>query len=257
MTTPQGNKKETVRIFAAGSLRGVLAKLAETAFAKLDFDISIQLGPSGFLKERIENGDHADLFISANIAHPKELQQHGFAEKIIPLIKNETCLFGYLRPGDSLEDIIENLLDPSIRLGTSTPGDDPGGDYAFEVFKQVDGIRPGAYSLLSAKALQLVGGRNSAPVPDNKHPVLHLFEQQKIDAFLGYYTTALAIKAVLPKLQIKRLPRQIVRQADYTMTKTIRANDQTLRVMDILLSANTTSLFEEYGFKSIKDGKDA
>ena len=36
------------------------------------------------------------------------------------------------------------ILDPGVKLGTPTPRADPSGDYAFEVFRKADAIRPGA-----------------------------------------------------------------------------------------------------------------
>jgi molybdate transport system substrate-binding protein len=232
-------------------LRGALTKIVKTVHSQLDCDIQLEFGPSGVLKERIENGEHADLFISANLSHPQELLRLGLTEKIIPVAKNEVCLFGHFSPGKDLDGTIDIMLDPSVGLGTSTPGDDPGGDYAFEVFRLVDAIRPGSYAVLSAKALQLVGGRNSPPTSGTKHPVLSLFAQQRIDIFLGYYTTALAIKSVLSSIHIERLPEQIVGKTDYAMVKTICAHDLTTEIIDIILSRKGNSILEKYGFQGV------
>ena len=45
-----------------------------------------------------------------------------------------------------------------MKLGTSTPKADPSGDYAFEVFRKAEAIKPGAQAALEKKALQLTGG---------------------------------------------------------------------------------------------------
>jgi len=55
-------------------------------------------------------------------------------------------------------NMLDRLLDPAVRLATSTPGADPGGDYAFAVFARAEAIRAGARAALEAKAQQLYGG---------------------------------------------------------------------------------------------------
>jgi ABC-type molybdate transport system substrate-binding protein len=44
--------------------------------------------------------------------------------------------------------LVEGMLDPTVKLGTSTPKADPSGDYAFEVFRKADAISPGAQAAL-------------------------------------------------------------------------------------------------------------
>jgi molybdate transport system substrate-binding protein len=248
-TASKDTKMNPVRIFAAGSLRGALTRMVETLFRRLETDIRLELGPSGVLRERMENGQHADLFISANLTHPKELLRLGLTEKIISLAQNEVCLFGTFTPVISFEDTINTLLDPHLRLGTSTPGDDPGGDYALEVFRLADAIRPGSYDILANKSLQLVGGRNSPPTPDKQHPVLALFTRQKIDAFLGYYTSALAIKAELPGIHVTRLPKELAQRTGYAMVKTNHAHPLTDQIIDLILGEEGRSILEEFGFQ--------
>jgi len=240
---------DPIRIFAAGSLRGALARMVETLFRRLETDISLELGPSGVLRQRIEKGEHADLFISADLTHPRALLRRGLTERIIALAHNEVCLFGYFTPVSSLEEIIHTLLDPGLRLGTSTPKDDPGGDYAFAVFRLVDRLRPGSYAILASKALQLVGGKNSPSQPGRQHPVLALFTDEKIDAFLGYYTSALAIKAELPTLHIARLPEKLCQKTDYAMVKTVAAHRLTDQIIQLILGDEGRSILKEYGFQ--------
>jgi ABC-type molybdate transport system substrate-binding protein len=40
----------------------------------------------------------------------------------------------------------------AVKLGTSTPLADPSGDYAWEVFRKADALRPGAFSKLEQKS---------------------------------------------------------------------------------------------------------
>ena len=45
-------------------------------------------------------------------------------------------------------------------IAPSTPKADPSGDYAFELFRKAEAIKPGAQTALEKKALQLTGGAN-------------------------------------------------------------------------------------------------
>lgn len=54
------------------------------------------------------------------------------------------------------------MLDPSVKLATSTPKADPLGDYAWQLFEMADRVKPGATAALQAKALKLSGGPGRA-----------------------------------------------------------------------------------------------
>ena len=60
------------------------------------------------------------------------------------------------------------MLDPGVKLGTLTPRADSSGDYAFEVFRKADAIRPGARAVLKNKALQLTRSADSAKPPPGR-----------------------------------------------------------------------------------------
>lgn len=76
------------------------------------------------------------------------------------------------RPGLALtpDTLVQRLLDPAVRVGTSTPKADPSGDYAWQMFERIE--KPGvanALATLSGKALQLTGGPNSPPPAKNRN----------------------------------------------------------------------------------------
>ena len=54
--------------------------------------------------------------------------------------------------------MVDTILDPVIKLGTSTTKADPSGDYAWIMFERIERQgRSGAFQALGAKALQLTG----------------------------------------------------------------------------------------------------
>lgn len=77
------------------------------------------------------------------------------------------CLLTASGVSATTDSALDTMLDPKIKLGTSTPKADPSGDYAWDVFHKADALRPGAFATLSTKARQLTGGpRTRAPRPD-------------------------------------------------------------------------------------------
>src|SRR6202022_3005663 len=111
--------------------------------------------PSGTLKDEIAGGAHAEVFASANMEHPQALATAGKSGPVVLFARNKLCALA--RPGLAVtsETLLERMLDPKLKLGTSTPKADPSGDYAFEVFRKADSIRPNIRSVLEQKALQL------------------------------------------------------------------------------------------------------
>ena len=57
-------------VLGAGSLRGVTAEISKRYLEATGTTVVADFGPSGLLRERIEKGEHADLFVSADIGHP-------------------------------------------------------------------------------------------------------------------------------------------------------------------------------------------
>lgn len=247
---PPNDQNATLRVFAAGSLTAALTMIVQVFHQTEGITIQLETGPSGVLRERIESGAKADLFLSANLDHPDNLVAAGSAVQVIPFARNECCLYGHFEPAKDLQGLIDLMLAPRLRLGTSTPGDDPGGDYAFEVFKRVETQRPGAYRQLSAKAFQLVGGRSSKPAPAGKHAVQNLFEQGLIDLFLGYYTSALIVKSRLDGISIQKFPEAIRVETVCGLARLASAEPAADRLVDLLLSQTGAAIFRQHGFKT-------
>ena len=107
-------------------------------------------------------------------------------------------------------NILDHGLEPSLKLGTSTPQADPSGDYAFEVFRKADAIHQGAYTSLSRKALQahrLADQARRRRSGRNLYGML--IAQGRADLFLTYCTNAKAAQRQNPDQQIVALPDQL------------------------------------------------
>jgi ABC-type molybdate transport system substrate-binding protein len=109
------------------------------------------------------------------------------------------------------------LLDPQIKLGTSTPKADPAGDYTWSMFAKADTVRAGSRALLEAKALQLVGSSTSAAPPGTNVFAWHLREGHA-DVFVGYCSASESFKKSLPNGTVVGMPSELSTGADYGMT---------------------------------------
>jgi ABC-type molybdate transport system substrate-binding protein len=115
---------ETVSLFAAGSLKAALTEAAK-AFEK-DGSGKVQVqatfGPSGLLRERIEKGEPAHVFASADTSHPKRLADQGRSMGPVRIFaRNQLCALARSDLAVSSERLLDVMLDAQVRLGTSTP----------------------------------------------------------------------------------------------------------------------------------------
>ncbi|SMF23635.1 substrate-binding domain-containing protein [Desulfovibrio gilichinskyi] len=234
---------ETTLVFAAGSLRKVLPAMAEL----VGISINPVFGPSGVLRERIAQGERPALFLSANLKHGQILADMGLCSAPKIFAENSLCLFG--RPA-ALQggDVLQNMLNPENRLGTSTPIDDPGGDYAFSVFDRAESVQDGSRDLLRSKAMTLVGGKKSPKSAGPHSPVYGLFAEDKVDLFLGYRTTAMDLADRMEDIQIMDLPDNLSVKAQYYGV-VIDKNSSGDDLFKGLQSDSAQRFLERFGFK--------
>lgn len=251
MSTPT-RASDTVLLHAAGSLRGALTDVS-TAYEKSSgMKVQAKYGPSGLLRDEIANGAKAEVFASANMEHPAALAKAGKAGPVQLFTRNRLCAL--VKPGLIVTpaNLLERMLDPAIKLGTSTPKADPSGDYAFEVFKRADALKPGANDALVAKALQLTGGPNSpAPTPDrNLYGILVAADEA--DIFLTYCTGALVAQRENPGQQMVALPDELAVGADYGLTVVNGASANAEKLAAFILSSEGQGILAKYGFAGVK-----
>lgn len=210
MATAVPAAAEPVRLAAAGSLRAALAE-AITASGQV---VTATYAPSGLLRQRIAGGEGFEVFAAANMEHPEALaRDRGLAVR--EFARNRLCAI--VRPGldATPETLLARMLDPAVRLGTSTPRADPAGDYAFALFARAEALRPGARAALEAKALTLTGGPDSARPPEGRDVYAWQFERGVVDLFLTYCTNAVLARAADPALRQVAVPDALSVEAKY------------------------------------------
>lgn len=249
MTYAQTTPRD-VRVHAAGSLRSALNDSA-AAFEATQPGVKVRLtyGPSGLLKDRIAGGEPSDVFASANMTHPEALIAAGKAGPVQRFARNAMCAL--VRPGLDVtpDNLVQRMLDPTLKLGVSTPRADPAGDYAVQVFERIEksGVA-GAAGTLSAKALQLTGGPNSPPPPADRSVYGVLVAQGAADLFITYCTNAVVAVREQPGQRSVPVPEAINVSASYGVTVLNGAPDEGRRFVDFLLSPAGQAVLARHGF---------
>ena len=237
-------------VFAAGSLRAPLTEIAQ-AFEAIHAGqrVVLTFGASGLLKDRIAGGEHADVFASANMEHPQALAVAGKAAPVTRFARNALCALAAPGVAVTSNTLVERMLDPAVKVGTSTPKADPSGDYAWMMFERVEKAgRSGAFKTLSEKARQLTGGPTSPPAPSGRNVYAALVSGGQVDIFITYCTNAKAAAAEVPALQVVEVPAQINVSADYGVTRTTDAVPLAADFISFLLGREGQSILARHGF---------
>jgi molybdate transport system substrate-binding protein len=239
-----------VRLYAAGSLRAALTDIAKAYSATYGTPVETAFGASGALGDRLAKGEPGDLFASADMGNPQALTDAGKSGPTVLFARNHLCAI--LRPGleATPATILATMLDPSVKIGISTPKNDPGGDYAWAMFKKTDAVKPGSRAALEAKALKVGNVPGSFAVPPSAgNSIAWLFREQRLDIFLSYCTNGPAVAAELPGVTTLSLPPALAIAAGYGLTVLKGANrDAAAQLALFILAPVGQAILAEHGF---------
>jgi ABC-type molybdate transport system substrate-binding protein len=199
-------RAEPVAVFAAGSLRGVVTDLAAEAKTTLGIEVVPTFGGSGLLRERIEKGEKADLFLSADLGSPRKLASG--TKTVVPAIafsRNRMCVISRKSAGVTAANLVNQLLAKKTRLKTSTPVADPAGDYAWSIFDRIEATRPGAGTALKEKAQSMMSV-TAEPASPGQSAAAALFAANKVDVSITYCSAAASLQKDVPGLDSLEIP---------------------------------------------------
>lgn len=246
----QAAAAQPVQLYSAGSLKGAWLETIQAFEAATGIKVQPRFGPSGVLKDDIMAGAKADVFTSANMEHPQGLAAARLSGPVVLFARNRLCAIA--RPGLDVEPatLLDRMLDPTVKLATSTPKADPAGDYAWTVFRKADTVRAGAFAQLDKKALQLVGGPNSPPPPpaDGRSAYGALVAQGTADLFLAYCTAAKVAQQENPAQRVIALPPELAVGADYGLTVLKGAPAEAYQFALFVLSPGGQGILAKAGF---------
>jgi molybdenum ABC transporter molybdate-binding protein len=247
----RGADESAIRVYAAGSLTQAMTAIGEAFTRSGGPPVALVFGASGLLRERIERGEQAAVFASADVDHPQALAKAGKAAPPIVFARNRLCAL--VAPGieATSETLLDRLLDPAIVLGTSTPKADPSGDYAWTLFGRADAVRPGAYAMLDAKAQKLTGGPGSPQAAPGHSIYAALIAERKADIFLTYCTSAGQAVREVPGSRVVAIPDALAVGATYALAVVEPRRPGAERFALFVLSLPGQEILEQHGFTPV------
>ena len=236
-----------LQLYAAGSLRDALTEVARQFEAQTGHAVGLTFGASGLLRARIEKGEPAQVFASADMDHPQRLAQVGGWTAPSVFALNQMCVLAAPSVAASPQTLLATMLRPDVRVGTSTPKADPSGDYAWQLFRRAEVLQPGAYVLLDAKALKLTGGADSPRPPPGRSTYAWIMGEGQADVFLTYCTNAVAARQDVPSLTIIGVPPELQVAARYGVAAR-QGDAAAAQLLQYILSPPAQAVLKRYGF---------
>lgn len=241
---------EPVEVYSAGSLRAVWTEVAQQAGPALGIEVKSTFGGSGLMRERIEKGETPDLFTSADLGSPRQLESQGRTQvPVVPFARNRMCIVSRQSADVSAANLIDRMLAKDTRLKTSTPMADPAGDYAWAIFDRVETLRPGSAVILKGKAQASMNLSAPAAAP-GQNPYAALFESRQVDMAITYCSGVGNMMKDAPDLTSLVVPPQVDPHPVYGLA-VLSGKPAALRLALFLLSEKGQAIIAQAGLVPI------
>jgi molybdate transport system substrate-binding protein len=237
-----------IRVMAAGSLKDAFTAIFADYSKQYGDSFSPVWAPSGTLRERLQKGEAFDIFASAALPHAQALTEAGVSGPSVLFARNALCVVTDAASTLDSGSLIETLLTPDVRIGTSTPVSDPAGDYTWEIFHRIDAKRPGAFDTLSKKARQLFGGAATTTPVNGRPRLLVALDDHEIDLFIYYCSGAREIVKASPNYKSVALPPELAVGPEYGLTVSRKASPGAADFAMYLLSPQGQAGLKAFGF---------
>lgn len=244
-------RADTFKLMAAGSLRAAMTDLLQHFPRQSDTVDTPEFGSSGLLRQKIESGAAVDVFASADMEQPRKLAAGHPEHPVILFARNSLCALSRPNLGLDQANFLDKLLDPAVRIATSTPGSDPLGTYSFEVFARAETLKAGARATLEAKAKKLVGGgEKTPPLVPGKGAVEGIFLSDAADVMLIYCSAIPAIQKEVPTLTSIKLPPALTVEPVNGLI-ILDSKPVALRFVTFLMSEEGQAIVRSHGLEPI------
>jgi molybdate transport system substrate-binding protein len=241
-----------LHLLAAGSLRDAMTKIAAEFEQKIGISVVTEFGHSGLMREKVENGDPADVFASADMGHPRKLLSEGRASLVAEFVRNSLCVVGSPKAKLNDENVLAKMLDPSLTLGIFPPKEDPAGDYSLVLFKRAEAVQAGAENQLNSKAKIVSGSMVRGQIAKGEDYTIPLFREGTIDLLISYCSGAYSrLRPAYPELTVAKLPAELSVGADYGLALVKGSKPEAAQLALFILSSQGQSILNEFGFSPI------
>lgn len=244
--------EEPLRLFGAGSLREAMTEITGDYTARTGQPVETSFGYSGLMRERIEAGEPADIFTSANMGHPEKLLAEGRAIRVEKFIRNSLCVVAQAGTGLSEENVVGTLLDPALTLGMFPAIQDPVGDYTLELFDAIDAEQPGAGKTLRDRAVVIDKAMLGRPLAEGENLVVALFHEGRMGVHVSYCSTARnRLAAQEPTLEVAPAPARFRVGPEYGLAILKDARPGTGDLESYILSPDAEATLVRHGFTAL------
>jgi molybdate transport system substrate-binding protein len=237
-------------VYGAGSLRESIGQIAREFGLAHGLLVTTQFGPSGRMRERIENGDRVDLFASADVGHARKLVEDGRASVMAVFARNTVCLLSPAKFGATSETALDKLLAPGVRIGISPPKIDPLGDYTMRLFDLAERLRPGSAASLRARSVILDTPPGAAP-PKSGNVDVDAIQDGRVDVNIVYCSSRGLYAKMLPDAAVVPFPAELQVGPEYGLAVLKDAQPAALLLALTILSPDGQKVMALYGFKPV------
>jgi molybdate transport system substrate-binding protein len=251
LATPTGPAvaADEIVLYGAGSLREAMTQIGRDFQQRGGPPVRMEFGPSGMMRERIEARERVDLFASADMSHPLRLEKQGQAVIVAMFARNTVCAFSTSRVGLTTAGLLDTLLDPTVKLGTSAPNSDPLGDYTWQMFKKAEAVKAGSDAVLTGKARVLIG--SGMRIPEGQDPVAAALNERTVDVFLAYCSARARLDRQVARLTVTTLPETLRVGPEYGIALLKGARPYAAGLMLYILSTGGQATLERFGFTPV------
>ena len=248
MTT--GARASELVLYGAGSLRESIAQIASSFGQAHQVTVSTQFGPSGRMRERIEKGEHVDIFTSADVGHARKLLEEGRASVMAMFARNTLCLLAPATFGATSENVLDKLLAPGVRIGVSPAKADPLGDYTVRLFEVAESLRPGSAGALRSRAVVLDTPSGSSP-PKSGDTDADAILGGRVHASIVYCSGRDRYARILPDAKLTAFPSRLQVGPEYGLAVMKDAPREAIMLALTILSPTGQKVLAEHGFQPV------
>lgn len=230
----QATKSQTITVSAAASLQAAANELKDNFVKSRHLDptqITLNFGGSGTLRQQIESGAPASIFISADEKNMAQLKEKNLVTKVKPLVENSLVL---IVPKDKSKISIEQL--PTVnRIAIGTVETVPAGKYAQQTLTKLNLWNQVESKIVYGKDVKVVG----AYVAEGSADAGFVYKTDAMDL-----QNRVEVAAVAPSdsHDAIRYPIAIVTKYD---------NELAQQFYDYLTSNEAQQILQKYGFTSV------
>ena len=250
-SVPATAQNDGLVLYGAGSLREAMTEMAAAFTRERGVAVRTQFGASGRMRERIEAGDKADVFTSADIGHAARLVADGRASVMAMFARNDLCVLAPAgrAPANSAA-ALDALLASGVRIGVSLAKIDPLGDYTVQLFDAADKLKPGSGQMLRGRAVVLDNPPGAPPSPSGDY-YLDALRDGRIDLAIVYCSGRGRYARLDPALVMVNFPPELAVGPQYGLAVMKDARPEAALLALTILSPAGQRILANNGFKAI------